>query len=99
MIASGIGMPGSSIRFHHINGDGRAEYLAVHANGAVDCYLNGGAIIDDGPNAGHRNWIPQGMIASGVGATRAEIVFADIDGVRCCPSCYDIDADSTTLNL
>jgi hypothetical protein len=73
MIATGTGMPGSSIRFHDLNGDGRAEYLAVHAHGAVDGYLNGGALIDDGPNAGHQNWIPQGMIASGFGATGAEI--------------------------
>jgi hypothetical protein len=85
VIASGIGMPGSSIRFPNLKGDGRAEYLAVHANGVVDCYLNGGVLIDNGPNAGHRNWIPQGTIASGVGATRAEIVFADIDGVKVLP--------------
>jgi hypothetical protein len=47
----------------------------------VECCLNGGALIDEGPSAGHRNWISQGVIATGVGATRAEVVFADVDGV------------------
>lgn len=61
LIAGGIGDPGSWITFADIDGDGRAEYLSVNNIGAVRCYLNGAAEIDNGPNAGHRVWIDQGM--------------------------------------
>ena len=79
-IAAGIGMPGSSIRFADLNGDGRDDYLAIGSSGAVHAYLNGVG------NGGQPNWIDQGQIASGVGSARASIVFADINGDgRCVP--------------
>ncbi|MCJ1402570.1 hypothetical protein MMC11_005790 [Xylographa trunciseda] len=80
LIADGIGTPGSSIMFADLNGDGRAEYLSVDDNGAVTCYLNLGPIIDDGPHAAIVGWLPQGVIATGVGAGRINTVFADING-------------------
>jgi len=60
-VAGGIGAPGSWITFADLNGDGRAEYISVNDIGALHAYLNGDALIDNGPNAGHRNWIDQGM--------------------------------------
>lgn len=60
-IASGISDPGSWITFADLNGDGRAEYISVNGIGALHCYLNGNPLTDNGPNAGHRNWIDQGM--------------------------------------
>ena len=39
-----------------------------------------GSPIDDGPNAGKVNWLPQGVIATGVGQKRENVVFADING-------------------
>jgi hypothetical protein len=79
MIATGIGHDGEGVRFADLNGDGRAEYLWVDQNGAVTAYLNLGG-PDNGPNAAKVSWLPQGIIATGVGAARENIVFADING-------------------
>ncbi|RFU29502.1 hypothetical protein B7463_g6841, partial [Scytalidium lignicola] len=79
-IATGIGAPGSSISFADLNGDGRAEYLSTDPSGAVTCYLNLGPTIDDGPHAAIVGWLPQGVIATGVGGVRNQTVFADING-------------------
>ncbi|KAJ9607752.1 hypothetical protein H2200_007830 [Cladophialophora chaetospira] len=80
IIASGIGAPGSHITFADLNGDGRVEYLAVNSVGNVEAYLNANALIDNGPNAGHRNWIPQGFIFTTANAARNNTQFADMDG-------------------
>jgi hypothetical protein len=80
LIADGIGAPGSSVVFADLNGDGRAEYLSIDANGGVTCYLNLGPTIDDGPHAGIVGWLPQGVIATGVGGVQNNTVFADING-------------------
>lgn len=78
-IASGIGKPGSSIIFADLNGDGRADYLSISPTGAVAAYLNLGG-PDNGPNAAKVGWLPQGVIATGVGGTRHQVVLADING-------------------
>ncbi len=80
IIASGIGYPGSAITFADLNGDKRVEYLAVNYAGNVEAYLNANAVIDDGPNAGHRNWIPQGLIFSSAPGARNNTQFADMNG-------------------
>jgi hypothetical protein len=72
----------SAIRFADLNGDGRADYLVVSFDGTVGAYLNLGG-PDNGPNAAKVSWLPQGTIASGVGAIRQGIQFADINGVSC----------------
>ena len=76
-IATGIGRPGAGVRFADLSGDGRADYLYVHPNGAVDAYQNQ-------PKAGDPtkpSWLPQtNPIATGVGSKRENIIFADIDG-------------------
>ncbi len=41
MIATGVGINSSGVRFADLNGDGRAQYLNVNAAGAVDAWLNG----------------------------------------------------------
>jgi hypothetical protein len=74
-IASGTA-PGKTIRFADINGDGKADYLAVDTHGGVTAYLNGGA--NPQANLGWV-WTPVGKIASGAGPGN-EIRFADIDG-------------------
>ncbi|KAL5325508.1 hypothetical protein ACEPPN_006635 [Leptodophora sp. 'Broadleaf-Isolate-01'] len=89
-VATGAGVPGSSVVFADLNGDGRAEYLSIAANGAVTCWLNLGPIGDNGPNAAKVGWLPQGVIATGVGALRNNTVFADING--------DGKADYLTIN-
>ncbi|KAK5000912.1 hypothetical protein LTR66_000329 [Elasticomyces elasticus] len=74
-IASGIGA-GAGVRFADIDGDGRADYIWLAKNGAATVYINKVFII---PN----NWVPANdgkPIASGVGASRSEVRFADING-------------------
>lgn len=58
-----------------MNKDGRADYLWVSEDGRVTLYTN-----LRGKDAGHPTWWPQGEIASGVGASRENITFADING-------------------
>ncbi|KAM5490264.1 hypothetical protein McaMca56_008072 [Microsporum canis] len=79
-IATGIGKPGVGVRFADINGDGRAEYLYVDPVGAVTAYLNAGFTYGNNKD-GTVVWIPQGLIATGVGPGRREdIIFTDING-------------------
>ncbi|KAH8821022.1 hypothetical protein F5884DRAFT_850267 [Xylogone sp. PMI_703] len=73
-IAGGVGNDGEGVVFADLNGDGRDDYLWVSPGGQVLAFLNGGG------DPGHPNWIPQGIIASGVGATRDEVRFADLNG-------------------
>ncbi|PQE05711.1 FG-GAP repeat domain-containing protein [Rutstroemia sp. NJR-2017a BVV2] len=72
-VATGIGA-GAGVQFADIDGDGMADYLWVAENGAVTAYLNGGR--------GSDGWIwnSQGIIATGVGASREDVQFYDIDG-------------------
>jgi hypothetical protein len=60
-----------------LNGDGRAEYLWVGADGSVTAFLNlGSTSTEEGTQGAAVNWLPQGVIASGVGAMRHEVQFA-----------------------
>ena len=72
-IASGLGA-GRGVVLADLNGDKKADYLWVDTNGAVTAYMNGG------PKTGGWNWAPYGNIASGVGAARADVRFADLNG-------------------
>ncbi|WP_344121757.1 FG-GAP-like repeat-containing protein [Streptomyces blastmyceticus] len=56
-----------------VNGDGKADYLVVHDNGAVDAWINNGG-------NGHGGWTAFGTFASGVGAPGDKVRFADING-------------------
>ncbi|KAH8696250.1 hypothetical protein BGW36DRAFT_380518 [Talaromyces proteolyticus] len=72
--ASGMGQDGNGVVFADLNGDGRDDYLWVSETGAVTAYLNGAG------ETGKSSWIPQGTVATGVGANRSEVVFADLNG-------------------
>ncbi|WP_432832370.1 FG-GAP-like repeat-containing protein [Dactylosporangium sp. CA-092794] len=76
---TGVAYGARQVRFGDLNGDGRADYLAVDpANGSVHGWLNNGA-----ENGGDR-WIDVGIIASGtntgVGLTGRQVQFADLNG-------------------
>ncbi|MCG7528557.1 phosphatidylinositol-specific phospholipase C domain-containing protein [Streptomyces sp. OfavH-34-F] len=59
-----------------VNGDGRADYLVVGANGSVQAWLN-----TADPATGGVKWSDQGVIASGSSAwTGDQIRFADVGG-------------------
>ncbi|WKU47542.1 FG-GAP-like repeat-containing protein [Streptomyces sp. VNUA116] len=75
IIATGAGAPGNKVRFADINGDGKADYLVVEDNGSVHAWTNNGG-------DGHGRWNDQGRIATGTGAPRAKVRFADINGDR-----------------
>ncbi|CAI6079183.1 unnamed protein product [Clonostachys chloroleuca] len=75
-VATGVGQPGSKVRFADITGDGAAEYLIQYDGGAAKGYHNTGNI----PNAGKpRNWVAMGTIAGGVG-DQGPVSYADLDG-------------------
>ncbi len=75
-VASGVGGQYDARQFPDLNGDGRADYVAIGDHGQLDAYLNGGP--DPGAPGGWI-WYHQGEIASGLGP-RNEIQFGDIDG-------------------
>ncbi|WP_058042311.1 FG-GAP-like repeat-containing protein [Streptomyces roseifaciens] len=59
-IVSRTPVPGAGIRFADIDGDGKADHLSVHDNGAIDAFLNQGG-------DGHGGWTDHGRIATGAG--------------------------------
>jgi hypothetical protein len=71
---SGMGNDGAGVVFADLDGDGRDDYLWVSDTGALTLYLNGAG---DKPD-----WKSQGVVASGVGASRSEVVFADMNGEK-----------------
>ncbi|GAA2722454.1 MULTISPECIES: FG-GAP-like repeat-containing protein [Streptomyces] len=73
-VASGVGVPGTKVRFADIDGDGKADYLAVDDNGAVRAWLNRGGDTGNG-------WSTYGQLASGAGAG-SKVRFADLNGDR-----------------
>ncbi|KAL8688084.1 MAG: hypothetical protein Q9218_005918 [Villophora microphyllina] len=78
IINTGIGATRDQIQLADINGDGRADYLAIdQVSGAVTCYLNGGR-NPDAPDGWV--WLPQGPIATGIGRDGKGVRFADING-------------------
>ncbi|KAJ6595095.1 SGNH hydrolase-type esterase domain-containing protein [Mycena vulgaris] len=63
-----------------VNGDGRADYITVtHTGGVVELWINGGG-PDNGPNAAKVVWLPQGVIATGVGTSGMGVQFVDLNG-------------------
>lgn len=72
-VATGVGA-GIGVQFADIDGDGKADYLWVAEDGAVTAFLNGGS------SSSGWIWTSQGVIATGVGAARQDIKFADLNG-------------------
>ncbi|GAA4197815.1 FG-GAP-like repeat-containing protein [Microbispora amethystogenes] len=60
------------VRFADINGDGRDDYLSVGDGGEVTAWLNVGT-------GDAVSWAAKGVVATGVGATRDQVRFADVD--------------------
>src|SRR5690606_40172945 len=76
-IASGTnGGDTSRVLYADLDGDARADYIEVNDDSSVRAWLNGGPK----PSGGDWYWFPQGTIAGGVGASGADIRFADLDG-------------------
>ncbi|KAJ6610677.1 hypothetical protein B0H10DRAFT_1953701 [Mycena sp. CBHHK59/15] len=69
----------TAVRFADLNGDGRAEYLWLDTKGATTAFLNLGSSAT-GIDAGQIQWLPSGVIATGVGAARHQVQFADLNG-------------------
>ncbi|KAJ7301912.1 lipolytic enzyme, partial [Mycena albidolilacea] len=63
----------------YLNGDGRAEYLWLDEQGVTTAFLNLGS-GQTGNNAGQVQWLSLGVIAAGVGASRRQVQFADLNG-------------------
>ncbi|MEV5238804.1 FG-GAP-like repeat-containing protein [Streptomyces cinnamoneus] len=72
-IAAGVGVGGDQVRFADVNGDGRADYLALDENGGVRAWINEGG-------DGRGGWTGWGRIAEGVGAPASQVRFADVNG-------------------
>ncbi len=81
VVATGTGSPGSRIKFADLNGDGRADYLIIDDIGGVDVYLNLGPKAGTDPNGGQVEWWPQKKTATGVGGTRLQTHFGDMNGM------------------
>ncbi|MGK5732827.1 FG-GAP-like repeat-containing protein [Streptomyces sp. URMC 124] len=71
--ATGVGEPGSKVRFADINGDGKADYLVVGKYGVTKAWLNNGG-------TGQGSWIERGTFAGGTGEPEDRIRFADVNG-------------------
>ncbi|KAF7343667.1 SGNH hydrolase [Mycena sanguinolenta] len=69
----------TAVRFADLNGDGRAEYLWLDTQGITTAFLNLGS-TQTGIDAGQVQWLPSGVIATGVGAPRYQVQFADLNG-------------------
>ncbi|MFE2200833.1 GDSL-type esterase/lipase family protein [Streptomyces amritsarensis] len=76
-VASGVGATRDQVRLVDLNGDDRVDYLVLGDHGQVRAWMN------SGPAAGGGwAWKWAGEVASGVGALRDNIDFADLDGDR-----------------
>jgi lysophospholipase L1-like esterase len=72
-VTTGMTTDASKVRFADFDGDGKADYLVIGANGAVSVYLNRGG-------DGHGGWSALGQIASGLTTDATHVRFADFDG-------------------
>ncbi len=74
-IASGVGAPGSGIRFAPLYGTRSADYILMGDDSSVQVWQNGGPK----PSGGDWYWFPGGQVASGVGVDGTRIQFADLN--------------------
>ncbi|NEA71498.1 FG-GAP-like repeat-containing protein [Streptomyces sp. SID13588] len=72
-VAAGLTTDPARVRFADFDGDGRADYVLINANGSVTVYLNRGG-------DGHGGWSSLGQIATGVTTDASRVRFADFDG-------------------
>ncbi|WP_033223018.1 FG-GAP-like repeat-containing protein [Kitasatospora phosalacinea] len=72
-VAAGMTSDRGRARFADFDGDGRADYILINANGSVRVYLNNGG-------DGGGGWSDLGQVASGLTTDPAQVTFADFDG-------------------
>ncbi|MFB7911885.1 FG-GAP-like repeat-containing protein [Kitasatospora sp. NPDC056076] len=82
-VATGVTTDLSRVRFADIDGDGRADYNVINADGSVTTYLNRGGDTGGG-------WQNIGISATGLTTDQSRVRFADLDG--------DGKADYTVIN-
>ncbi|KAF5659012.1 chitinase [Fusarium heterosporum] len=75
IVATGVGEPGSKVRFADLTGDGKADYIIQYDGGAARGYRNNGNI----PSGSGRKWNDMGTIAGGV-SPQGPVQYADLDG-------------------
>ena len=74
-IATGLTTDGNRVRFADYDGDGKADYLLIGTNGAVQVYLNRGG-------DGRGGWLVLGEVATGITTDASLVRLADLDGDR-----------------
>jgi hypothetical protein len=80
VIATGVITSGQTVALADLNGDRRADYLAVNSTtGAVNEYLN---VVPSGGDSAKPVWVNEGQIASGVLTAGERVAFADLNGDR-----------------
>ncbi|MDX6263617.1 MAG: hypothetical protein QOH84_5305 [Kribbellaceae bacterium] len=72
-VAGGVTTDATRVRFADFDGDARADYLVINANGSVSAWLNRGG-------DGRGGWSVAGQIAAGVTTDQNSVRFADFDG-------------------
>ncbi|MFD7028154.1 FG-GAP-like repeat-containing protein [Streptomyces sp. NPDC059917] len=72
-VATGLTADRTRARFADWDGDGKADYILVNANGSVVVYLNRGG-------DGHGGWQSVGQIGTGTTTKQDQVRFADFDG-------------------
>ncbi|KAI8409226.1 hypothetical protein FOFC_09061, partial [Fusarium oxysporum] len=75
IVATGVGEPGSKVRFADLTGDGKADYIIQYDGGAARGYRNNGNI----PKGSGRKWNDMGTIAGGV-SPQGPVRYADLNG-------------------
>jgi lysophospholipase L1-like esterase len=74
-IATGVG-DAAGVYLEDLNNDGRADYIWLDSVGAATVYIN-----YRGAGAGLApEWVPTGVVATGVGTSRDNITFGDMNG-------------------
>ncbi len=72
-VATGLTTDASTVRLADLDGDGRADYSVIGADGSVTTYLNRGGDGSDG-------WLPLGQVASGLTTDASQVSFGDFTG-------------------
>jgi hypothetical protein len=72
-VATGVTTDATRVRFADFDGDARADYLVINANGSVSAWLNRGG-------DGRGGWATTGQVAAGVTTDQNSVRFADFDG-------------------
>ncbi|MGA5823350.1 FG-GAP-like repeat-containing protein [Kitasatospora sp. NPDC094028] len=70
--ATGLTTDQSRVRLADLDGDGKADYVAINPNGSVTAYRNNDIY--------HGQWDPMGQIATGITTNQNAVAFGDFTG-------------------